>query len=201
MRTIFINTENSRMNEPRKFLLNLLQRLDLRRSNKHVALQNVSVYYNCKNIRQQYKKKLRIIAPTWSDEFYITRLVLFSVRYSRLHWVHHWKSTNYLFHIHINRNKNRLVFKVTDGYKLELKLPETMKLFGSTKKTNRQNKERKNILSLEVVEAVLVKCNLIDDINKSRRFCSLLCPITLLNVEPSNLVFLKTYHAGFDDLS
>ena len=76
-----------------------------------------------------------------------------------------------------------------------------MKLFGSTKKTNRQNKERKNILSLEVVEAVLVKCNLIDDINKSRRFCSLLCPITLLNVEPSNLVFLKTYHPGFDDLS
>ena len=56
MRTIFINTENSKTNEPRKFLLNLLQRLDLRRSNKHVALQNVSVYYNCKNIRQQYKK-------------------------------------------------------------------------------------------------------------------------------------------------
>ena len=93
------------------------------------------------------------------------------------------------------------MFKVTDGYKLELKLPETMKLFGSTKKTNRQNKERKNILSLEVVEVVLIKCNLTDNINKSRRFYSLLCPITLLNVEPSNLVFLKTYHAGFDDLS
>ena len=93
------------------------------------------------------------------------------------------------------------MFKVTDGYKLELKLPEIMKLFGSTKKTNRQNKERKNILSLEVVEVVLIKCNLIDNINKSRRFYSLLCPITLLNVEPSNLVFLKTYHAGFDDLS
>ena len=69
MRTIFINTENSKTNEPRKFLLNLLQRLDLRRSNKHFALQNVSIYYNCKNIRQQYKNRLRIIAPTWSDEF------------------------------------------------------------------------------------------------------------------------------------
>ena len=28
-----------------------------------------------------------------------------------------------------------------DGYKLELQTPETMKLFGSTKKINRQNKE------------------------------------------------------------
>ena len=32
-------------------------------------------------------------------------------------------------------NKNdRLVFKIKDGYKLELQTPETIKLFGSTKK-------------------------------------------------------------------
>ena len=29
---------------------------------------------------------------------------------------------------------NRLVFKIKDGYKLELQMPETMKLFSSTKK-------------------------------------------------------------------
>ena len=38
METIFINTENSKTNEPRKFVLNMLQRLDLRSLNKHVAL-------------------------------------------------------------------------------------------------------------------------------------------------------------------
>ena len=53
------------------------------------------------------------------------------------------KATNYPIHIHINIDSNRVVFSVTDGYKLELKPPETMKLLGSTKKTNRQNKERK----------------------------------------------------------
>ena len=37
-------------------------------------------------------------------------------------------------HVYINRINNRLVFKIQDGYKLELQTLETMKLFGSTKK-------------------------------------------------------------------
>ena len=36
-------------------------------------------------------------------------------------------------HVYINRINNRLVFKVKDVYKLELQIPETMKLFGSAK--------------------------------------------------------------------
>ena len=35
--------------------------------------------------------------------------------------------------VSINSVNNRLVFKIKDGYKLELQTPETMKLFGSTK--------------------------------------------------------------------
>ena len=50
-----MNTENSKINEPHKFVLNLSQRLDLRRFNKNVVLQNVSIYYTWKNIRKQYK--------------------------------------------------------------------------------------------------------------------------------------------------
>ena len=37
-------------------------------------------------------------------------------------------------HVYINRISNRLMFKLNDGYKLELQTPETMKIFGSTKK-------------------------------------------------------------------
>ena len=40
MEAIFLNRGNSKMNEPHKFVLNLSQRLDLRSSNKHVALPN-----------------------------------------------------------------------------------------------------------------------------------------------------------------
>ena len=62
--------ENSTARELQKFVLNLLQRLNLRSLNKHVALQNLSNYYTWKNIREQYKcNKLKIIAPTWNDKF------------------------------------------------------------------------------------------------------------------------------------
>ena len=54
MKTIFMNTGNSKTSEPHKFVLNLLQRLDLTSSNTHVALQNLLICYTWKNIRQQY---------------------------------------------------------------------------------------------------------------------------------------------------
>ena len=53
METKFLNTENSKTNEPHQLVLNLSQRLDLKSSNKHVALRNLSIYYSWKNIRKQ----------------------------------------------------------------------------------------------------------------------------------------------------
>ena len=42
----------------------------LKKFNKHVTLPNLSIYYTWKNIRKQYKNsKLKIIAPTWNNEF------------------------------------------------------------------------------------------------------------------------------------
>ena len=68
METIFLNTKKSKTNEPHKFILNLSQILDLRSSNKHVALQNLYIYYTY--IRKQYNNnKLKIRVPTWNDEY------------------------------------------------------------------------------------------------------------------------------------
>ena len=41
----FINTKKSKINEPPKFVLKLLQGLDLRSSKKYVVLQDLSIYY------------------------------------------------------------------------------------------------------------------------------------------------------------
>ena len=57
MDTIFMNTENSKMNEPHKFVLNLPQILDLRSSNKYVALQNVSIYQTWKKYKKIVQKQ------------------------------------------------------------------------------------------------------------------------------------------------
>ena len=65
-----MNTENSKTNEPRDFILNLPQPLDLRSLNEHVPLQSLLFYYSWKNIKQQHKNiKLKIITSTCSDEF------------------------------------------------------------------------------------------------------------------------------------
>ena len=70
METISMNTVNSKTNEQHKFVPSLSQRLDLKSSNEYVALQTLSIYYTQKNIRKHYKNsKLKIIAPTWNEEF------------------------------------------------------------------------------------------------------------------------------------
>ena len=66
-------------------------------------------------------------------------------------------------HIYINIINNRLLFKTKDGYKLELKTPETMKLFCSTKKLIDKTKIGDKVPSLDVFEVVLVQCNLVDN--------------------------------------
>lgn len=68
--TILMNMENSKTNKPDRLVLNLSQRLKLKSSNKHVALQNLFIYYIWKNIREHYKNnKLRVISSTWNDGF------------------------------------------------------------------------------------------------------------------------------------
>ena len=97
------------------------------------------------------------------------------------------------------------MFKIKDGYKLELQNPETMKLFGSTKKLIDKTQNGEKVRSLEVVEVVLVQCNLVD--NHYQQKSELLYTFTrnksytyLLNVEPSNLVFFKIYNTEFNEI-
>ena len=45
MKTIFINTENSKTNEPHKFRLTLAGKLNLKDRIKNMASANLSIYY------------------------------------------------------------------------------------------------------------------------------------------------------------
>ena len=70
MNTIFMNSENSQTSEYHVLLLDLTDKLDLRRGEKTVALSNLSIYYTWKNIKSSYNNnKFKISAPTWSEEF------------------------------------------------------------------------------------------------------------------------------------
>ena len=45
MDTIFINSENSKTSDPHRLLINLSDKLNLKRSDKNVDLSNLSICY------------------------------------------------------------------------------------------------------------------------------------------------------------
>ena len=70
MDTIFMNSGNSKTSDPHRLLLNLSDKIDLKRKNKYFAWSNLSIYYTCKNIKKSYKNnRFEISAPTWNEGF------------------------------------------------------------------------------------------------------------------------------------
>ena len=65
--------------------------------------------------------------------------------------------------IYVNRTKNRNVFKIKTGYKLELLSKETMKYLQSANKDVEQDKDGEHVSKLESVEVVLVHYNLVNN--------------------------------------
>ena len=67
MDTIFVNSENSKTSGPHRLLLNLSDKLSLKRSDKYIALSNLSIYYTWKNIKKSDKNnKFKASAPVKS---------------------------------------------------------------------------------------------------------------------------------------
>ena len=77
----------------------------------------------------------------------------------------------------MNMINNRLVFKIINGYKLELQTTETIKLFGSTKKVIEKKKNGASLPSLQVAEVFLVLYNLVD--NEYQQKSKVLYPFSL----------------------
>ena len=65
-----MNSKNSKSSDSHRLSLNLTDKIDLRRKDKHIALSALSIYYTWKNIKKLYKNnKFKISAPTWNEEF------------------------------------------------------------------------------------------------------------------------------------
>ena len=90
---------------------------------------------------------------------WITRWIIFYIRYSRLFWVYLKKNhgeniDNPSIRIYVNKIENRITFKIKTGYYLELLTPETMKLLGSTENKITKDKNGENVPHLEITEVV-----------------------------------------------
>ena len=66
MDTIFRNSINSKTSNPYRLLLNLADKVNLKRSDKYDALSNLSSFYSWKFIKSHIST---INAHTWNEEF------------------------------------------------------------------------------------------------------------------------------------
>ena len=65
-----MNFGNKKISDPHRLLLNLVDKINLKRSDKYVAISNLSIYDTWKNIKKSYNNnKFKISAPTSNEKF------------------------------------------------------------------------------------------------------------------------------------
>ena len=107
--------------------------------------------------------------------------------------------------IYVKKIENRITFKIKYGYSLELLTKETMKLLGSTESKITKDKNGENVPHLEITEVVLVHCNMVNnDYQQDSRVLYTFVPNkyfgSLLDISPSNHIFLKTFNSEYDGI-
>ena len=107
--------------------------------------------------------------------------------------------------IYVNKIENRVIFKIKNRYSLELLTPETMKLLGSTENKITKDKNGENVPHLEITEVVLVHCDIVNnDYQQDSRVLYTFVPNKpfggLLEISPTNHIFLKTSNSEYDDI-
>ena len=173
-------------------------------------MANLSIYYTWKNIKSVYNNnKFKISALTWNDEFDLPddsySISDIQDYFEFIIKKHETLTENPPGQIYTNKIKNKIVFKIKTGYKLELLSSETMKLLGSTKKDVDQDKDGEDVQKLESVEVVLVNCNLVN--NNYQEASKVLFTFVpnkqfgqLINISSHSLAMLNTTNTEFSSI-
>ena len=202
-----MNTDNSKTNEPHRFKINLPDKLNLKNPNKNIVLANLSIYYTWRNIKSEYNNnKFKISAPTWNKTFDLPdgsySITDIQDYFEFIIKKHQTLTENPSIQIYPNKIKNRIVFKIKTGYKLELLSPETMKLLGSTKKVVDKDKNGEIVPKLDSVEVVLVQCNLVKTgYQHTLKVLFTFVPnkkfVQLINISPHAFTMMNTINTEF----
>ena len=213
MDTTFMNSENSKTSEPYILKLKLTDKLDLRLNKKVIALSNLSIYYTRNNVKSSYNNnKFKISAPTWNEEFTlsdgsysISDIQDYFEYILKKHGEKMSKDNKPSVKVYTNKIKNRITCKIKNGCSLELFTKQTMKLLGSTENKITKDKNGENVPHFEITEVVLVHCNMVNnDYQKDSRVLYTFVPNksfgSLLDISPSNHIFLKTFNSEYNEI-
>ena len=153
--------------------------------------------------RSYNNNKFKASGPTWNDKFELTD-ESYSVSdiqdyFECILKKHNEKIDNLSIRIYVNKLTNRITFKIKTGYYLNLLIPETMKLVGSTGNKITKGKNSENVPHLQFTEVLLFHCNIVnnDYQQDSRVLYTSVSNKTfgsLLEISPKSQIFLKTFN-------
>ena len=164
-----MNSGNSKTSDLHRLLLDLSDKINLKRSDKYGALSNLSIYCTRKNIKKSCKNtKFEILALTWNEDFELPFGSSYSASgiqdyFEYILKKHGEETDNPSVRIYVDKIENRMTFKVKTGHYLKLLTPESMKLLGSSKSKITKDKNGENVPRLEITGVILVHCNIVND--------------------------------------
>ena len=103
-----------------------------------MALTNLSICYTWKNIKSECNNnKFKTLVRTCNDTFDLPdgsySIADIQDYFEFFIKKHETLTENSTVQVYPNKTKNKIIFKIKAGYKLELLTPETMKLLGKKK--------------------------------------------------------------------
>ena len=107
--------------------------------------------------------------------------------------------------IYWNKIENGITIKIKNRYSLEFLTLGTRKLLGSTENTITKDKNGENVPHLEITKVVLIHCNIVNnDYQQDSRGLYTFVPNkpfgSLLEISPTNDIFLKTFKLEHDEI-
>ena len=105
--------------------------------------------------------------------------------------------------IHTNKIQNRVIFNIKSEYYLELLMPKTMKLPGSTEQIINKDKIGDNVQQREITEVVLLHWNILNNQyqHDSRVLSTFVARQSfgqLLHISPKNqIIYSGNFHSDF----
>ena len=153
--------------------------------------------------------KFKISAPIWNDEFELPDgSYSISDIQDCLEYIlkkHGEDIDKPSVKIYLNKIENRVIFKIKNGYSLEFLAPETTKLLASTKNNITKYKIGENVPHLEITGVVLVHRNIVNNnCQQDSRVLYTFVPKkpfgSLLEISPTNHIFLKTFNSEYDKI-
>ena len=112
-----MDSENIKTSESCRLLLNLANKINLKRSDKYCALSNLSINCSWKNIKKSYNRS-KISGPTWDEKFELPDGSSVSDIQDCFEYIikkYQIVSDNPLIRLDVNKKEDRLHLKLRQG--------------------------------------------------------------------------------------